>query len=126
MDLTRNEKALIITLLFRFLFGGYIGGMDQYLFKDTGSAQTVILIYVVTGILFSLYLFGRRMGLKTLIGLEFIMLILNVLYTVSSIIGMFDPGLHDPLSDVWLTISQILFSAITLLYAILVYREKPT
>ena len=123
MNTTRYEKALIITLLFRFLFGGYIGGMDQYLFHDVDSALTVILTYAITGLLFSLYLCGKRTGLKALIGLEAIFLCINVLYTIMSITQMFDPSLHDPLANVWLTLTQIIYSISTLFFSIKVNRE---
>ncbi len=97
--------------------------MDQYLFNDTDSALTVIGIYGLTGLFFSLYLFGKRLGLKALMGLEAIMLGMNLLYTVGSVTQMFDPGLHDPLSSTWLTLTQILFSALTLFLTIKVSND---
>ena len=64
MNQQNYKKILTIILLFRFLFGGYIGGMDQYLFNDTDSASTVIGIYALTGVLFSLYLFGKKIATR--------------------------------------------------------------
>ena len=120
---TSNAKYLTIILFFRFLFGGYIAGMDQYLFNDIESARTVILIHALMGVLFSLYLFGRRIGIKALMYVEAIYLLLNLVYSALSIGQVFDPGLHDPLADVWLTLMQVMFSVLTLYYSIKVNRE---
>ena len=124
MNQTWNSKVLTIMLLFRFLFGGYIAGMDQYLFNDIDSAWTVVTIYVLTGIFFSLYLYGRLSGLKALIGLDAVFFSLNLLYTALSVGRIIDPGLHDPFADVWLTLIQISFSLVTLVYSIKLYRES--
>lgn len=124
MNQTWNSKVLTTVLLFRFLFGGYIAGMDQYLFKDVDSAWTVVTIYVLTGIFFSLYLYGHISGLKALIGLEAIFFSMNVLYTALSVGNIIEPGLHDPFADVWLTLIQIAFSGVTLIYSIKLYRES--
>jgi hypothetical protein len=123
MNQTRNVKYLTIILLFRFLFGGYIAGLDQYLFNDIDSARTVLLIHALMGVLFSLYLFGRRIGIKALMYVEGIYLFLNLVYSALSIGQVIDPGLHDPLADVWLTLMQIMFSLLTLAYSIKVNRE---
>jgi hypothetical protein len=122
MNQTRNAKYLTIILFFRFLFAGYIAGMDQYLFNDTDSARTVLLIHALIGVLFSLYLFGRRIGIKALMYVEAIYLSLNLAYSALSIGQVFDPGLHDPLADVWLTLMQIMFSVLTLYYSIKVNK----
>jgi hypothetical protein len=66
MNQTSNTKYLTIILFFRFLFGGYIAGMDQYLFNDIDSTRTVLLIHTLMVALFSLYLFDRRIGIKAL------------------------------------------------------------
>ena len=121
-----NEKYLTIILLFRFLFGGYIGGMDQYLFNDIDSASTVILIYALTGVLFSLYLFGKKIALKLLISLETTYLFLNILYSALSIGQIIDPGVHDPLTNIGLTFIQIIFSLLTLAYLIKTNRANNT
>ena len=49
VELTWNGKALVVTLLFRLLFGGYVVGMDQYHFNDLESAWTVLVIYALIG-----------------------------------------------------------------------------
>lgn len=63
MELTRNGKFLITTLLFRLFFGGYLAGMDQYSFNDVESALTVLLIYGLVGAFTVLFLLGKRFGL---------------------------------------------------------------
>ena len=124
MNQTSNTKYLTIILFFRFLFGGYIAGMDQYLFNDPDSARTVLMIHALMVILFSMYLFGRRIGIKALMYVEAVYLFLNLAYSALSIGQVFDPGLHDPLSDIWLTLMQIMFSGLALYYAIKVNREN--
>ena len=124
MILTDNGKALVITLLFRLIFGGYIIAMDQYQFNDLDSALTVLLIYVLMGVFASLYISGKRMGLKGLIGLEVIFLSLNTIFTVMSLGQITDAGLHSPLNNWWQTVLRYLFSLLTLLLSIRVYREE--
>ena len=124
MILTDNGKALVITLLFRLIFGGYIIAMDQYQFNDLDSALTVLLIYVLMGVFASLYISGKRMGLKGLIGLEVIFLSLNTIFTVMSLRQITDAGLHSPLNNWWQTMLRYLFSLLTLLLSIRVYREE--
>jgi hypothetical protein len=61
LGLTWNGTALVVTLLFRLLFGGYVVGMDQYRFNDLESAWTVLLIYALIGVFTILFLFGKKM-----------------------------------------------------------------
>ena len=124
MSQTSNVKYLTIILFFRFLFGGYIAGMDQYLFNDIDSTWTVLTIHALMGVLFSLYLLGRRIGIKALKYVEAVYLFLNLAYSALSIGQVIDPGLHDPLADIWLTLIQVMFSAVTLYYAIKINREN--
>jgi hypothetical protein len=124
MNQTSNAKYLTIILFFRFLFAGYIAGMDQYLFNDIDSARTVLLIHALIGVLFSLYLFGRRIGIKVLMYVEAIYLLLNLVYSALSIGQVIDPGLHDPLADIWLTLMQVMFSVLTLYYSMKVNKEN--
>ena len=124
MILTDNGRALVITLLFRLIFGGYIIAMDQYQFNDLDSALTVLLIYVLMGVFASLYISGKRMGLKGLIGLEVIFLSLNTIFTVMSLRQITDAGLHSPLNNWWQTMLRYLFSLLTLLLSVRVYREE--
>jgi hypothetical protein len=60
VELTRSGKVLVVTLLFRLLFGGYLIGMDQYRFNDVESALTVLLIYGLIGLFATLFLLGIR------------------------------------------------------------------
>ena len=83
-----------------------------------------VTIYVLIGIFFSLYLHGRISGLKALIGLKAVFFSMNVIYTVLSFMRIIDPGLHDPFADVRLTLIQISFSLVTLVYSIKLYRES--
>jgi hypothetical protein len=98
--------------------------MDQYLFNDIDSARTVLLIHALMGVLFSLYLFGRRIGIKVLMYVEAIYLLLNLVYSALSIGQVIDPGLHDPLADIWLTLMQVTFSALTLYHLMKVNKEN--
>ena len=122
--LTNNGRALVITLLFRLIFDGYIVAMDQYRFNDLDSALTVLLIYVLMGLFASTYLSGKRIGLKGLIGLETIFLLLNTIFTVMSLGQMADAGLHSPINNWWQTLLRYFFSLLTLILSIRVYREE--
>jgi hypothetical protein len=123
MDLTWNGKALVVTLLFRLLFGGYVVGMDQYLFNDVESALTVLVIYVLLGIFVTLFLLGKRFGLIGVISLEGIFIILNSVFILVTLGQIADAGMHDPLSNWWATLIRYLFSILTLIFSIRAYRE---
>lgn len=122
--LTGNGRALVITLLFRLIFGGYVVAMDQYRFNDIDSALTVLMIYVLMGVFASLYLSGKKVGLKGLIGLEAVFLALNTVFTVMSLGQMADAGLHSPLNNLWQTTLRYSFSLLTLVFSIRLYREE--
>ena len=123
MELKWNAKALMVTLLFRLLFGGYVVSMDQYLFNDIDSALTVLIIYLLIGIFATLFLMGKRYGLLGIMGLESIFIILNSVFIVLTLGQIADPGMHDPLSNWWATVLRYLFSLLTLTLAFKVYRE---
>ena len=123
MELTWNGKALVVTLFFRLLFGGYLIGMDQYLFNDVESAWTVLLIYGLIAIFAVLFLSGIRRGLTGIIGLDIIFIILQSLFIVVTLGQIADAGLHDPLSNWWATLLMYLFSLLTLVFSIRAYRE---
>ncbi len=63
VGLKGSGKALVVTLLFRLLFGGYLVGKDQYYFNDIESALAVLLINVLLGISAALFLLGKKYGL---------------------------------------------------------------
>jgi hypothetical protein len=123
MELTWSSKALVATLLFRMLFGGYLIGMDQYNFNDVESALTVLLVYGLIGIFATLYLLGKRYGLKFIIGLDVIFIMLQSVFTIVALNQIVDPGLHDPLVNWWATLLMFLFSLLTIIFSIRAYRE---
>jgi hypothetical protein len=123
VGLTGSGKALVVTLLFRLLFGGYLVGMDQYRFNDIESALTVLLIYVLLGIFAALFLLGKRYGLIGVMGLEVIFIIMQSIFIIVTLGQIADAGLHDPLANWWATLLMYLFSLLTLIFSIRVYRE---
>lgn len=123
MRLTGSGKALVVTLLFRLLFGGYLAGMDQYSFNDVESALTVLLVYGLIGIFVTLFLLGKRYGLKGIIGLDVIFIIIQSVFTIVTLSQIVDPGLHDPLVNWWATLLMYLFSLLTIIFSIRAYRE---
>ncbi|MCW4015041.1 MAG: hypothetical protein NWF06_01605 [Candidatus Bathyarchaeota archaeon] len=123
MELTWNGKALVVTLLFRLLFGGYVVGMDQYNFNDLESALTVVVIYALIAIFATLFLFGKRIGLIGVIGLEGILIILNSVFLILTLGQITDAGMHDPLDNWWATFLRYGFSILTLVFSIRAYKE---
>ena len=124
MKLTENARALTTTLFFRMLFGGYLVAMDQYRYDDVGSAWTVLLIYLLIGVFASAYLYGKRFGLKALIGLEAVFLLLNTVFNLIALGGFADVGMHSPLDNLLETLLRYIFSLLTLLFSIRAYRES--
>lgn len=123
VELTRNGKALVVTLLFRLLFGGYLIGMDQYHFNDIESALTVLLIYALICIFVTLFLCGTRNALKAIIGLDAIFITIQSIFIAASFSQITNAGLHNPIDNWWATLLMYLFSALTLLFSIRTYRE---
>jgi hypothetical protein len=123
MNLAKMGKALVVTLLFRLLFGGYLIGMDQYRFNDIESALTVLLIYGLIGIFATLFISSIRYGLLGLIGLDSFFITLQTAFTILSLSKIVDPGLHDPLVNWWATLLMCVFSLLTLIFSLSAYRE---
>ena len=123
LKLSGSGKALVVTLLFRLLFGGYIAGMDQYHFNDVESALTVLLIYGLIGAFAALFLLGKRIGLIGVISLDVVFITLQVIFTIATLSQIADAGLHDPQANWWATLLMYMFSLLTLAFAIRVYRE---
>ncbi len=123
MELSVNGKMLVVTLIFRLFFGGYLAGMDQYRFNDFESALTVLLIYGLLGIFAVLFLLGKRFGLLGIIGLDIVLILLQAAFIVSSLSQLTDAGLHDPLNNLEATLLTVMFSLITLILAIRTYRQ---
>jgi len=124
MELTWSGKALVVTLLFRLLFGGYLAGMDQYSFNDVESALTVLSIYGLIGIFAALFLLGKSYGLKGMIGLDVIFIISQSVFTIATLSQVVDPGLHDPFVNWWATLLMYLFSPLTIIFSVRAYREN--
>lgn len=123
-DLTKNGKALVVTQLFRLLFGGYLIGMDQYRFNDPGSALTVLFIYGLICILTVLYLLGKRIALLFIIILDSIFIALQLVFSVFVRSGIIDPGLHNPVNNWWSILLMFVFSLLTIIFALNAYRER--
>jgi hypothetical protein len=123
MQITWNGKVLLATLLFRLLFGGYVVGMDQYSFNDLESAITVVVIYGLIALFATLFLFGQRIGLMGIIGLDGVFLVLNSVFLVLSLGQITDPGMHSPVDNWWATILRYVFTVLTLIWAIRTYKE---
>ena len=126
MELTRFGKALIVTLLFRLLFGGYLMGMDQYGFNDVNSAVTVLAIYGLIGIFATLFLIGKRIGLIGIVGLDVVFIVLQLIFTIATLNQFTDPGLHDPVANWWGTLLMFMFSILTLVFAFKTYTKIKT
>ena len=123
MELTWTGKALVVTLFFRLLFGGYLIGLDQYSFNDVESALTVLLIYGLIAIFATLFLSGMKRGLIGIIGLDVIFIILQSIFTIATLGQIADAGMHDPLDNWWATLLRYLFSILTLVFSVRAYRE---
>jgi hypothetical protein len=123
VELAWSGKVLVMTLLFRLLFGGYLIGMDQYRFNDVESALTVLLIYGLIGIFAAMFISGSRYGLLGLIGLDTFFIILQSVFTILTLCKLVDPGLHNPLVNWWATLLMCLFSLLTLIFSLGANRE---
>jgi hypothetical protein len=123
MELTRSGKALVVTLLFRLLFGGYLIGTDLYNYHDAGSALTVLLIYGLIGVFAAMFVAGKRYGLTGIIGLDVMFIISQSVFTFITLSQMADAGLHDPVANWWATLLMYLFSLLTLIFAARIYGE---
>ena len=122
--LTKSCIALVVTQLFRLLFGGYLIGLDQFHYNDLESSWTVFIIYVIIGLLTTSFLLGRKKpSLIGLIALSVILIIMQSLYIVMYISQTTpDPTWHSPFAAWWVTVSNFLFPLLTLVLAIKVYR----
>ena len=123
--LTRSGIALVVTQLFRLLFGGYLIGFDLYYYNDLESALSVFLIYAIVGILTTLFLMGKKKsGLVGLIALSVILIIMQSIYIIVYFSQPIpDPSWHNPIANWWATVSNYAFPLLTLAFAIKVYRE---
>jgi hypothetical protein len=124
--LTRSGIALIVTQLFRLLFGGYLIGFDLYYYNDLESAFSVFLIYVIIGIFTTLFLMGRKKsGLLGLIALSVILIIMESIYIIVYFSHTTpDPSWHDPLTNWWASVLNYSFPILTLAFAIIIIRNE--
>lgn len=126
MELTRNGKVVVVTSLFRMIFGGYLIGNDLYRFNDANSALEVLLIYGVIGLFASLFIISKRhgrFGLLGLIGWDVLFIGAQIVFTILSVSKLVDPGLHDPLTNWWSLLLMFSFSLVTLIFSLRAYRE---
>ena len=126
MELTRNGKVVVVTLLFRMIFGGYLIGNDLYRLDDANSALEVLLIYGVIGLFATLFIVSKRhgrFGLLGLIGWDVLFIGAQFVFTFLSVTKLTDPGLHDPMAN-WLNLVLMFsFSLVTLIFSLRAYRE---
>lgn len=123
MKLTSSGKALIVTMLFQLLFGGYLTAKDFYAYDDIGSALTVLVIYGLLGVFTSMFLFGKRLGLAGVLWLSTILIIFHTVFFIISL-GPVNAGVHDPLANWWATLLRYPFFLLTLIFSIRIYRER--
>ena len=122
--LTWSGKALVVTLFFRLLFGGYLMGMDQYRYNDIESALSVLLIYGLSGVFVALFLYGKRYGLIGAMLLSVLPIIAQSAYVIWFLgLTTIDPILHNPVENWWATLLTYLFCVLTLVFSIRAYRE---
>jgi hypothetical protein len=120
---TSSGKALVITMLFQLLFGGYMVAKDYYAYNDTGSALTVLVIYVLLGVFTAMFLFGKQLGFSGILWLSSILIIFHTLFIIISF-GPMDAGVHDPLANWWATLLRYPFFLLTLVFSIRISRER--
>jgi hypothetical protein len=123
VGLTLSGKALVVTMLFQSLFGGYLTAQDYYAYNDTGSALTVLGIYGLLVVFTALFLSGKRLGLAGILWLSAILIIFHTVFSVISF-GAVDAGLHDPSANWWATLLRYPFFLLTLIFSIRIYRER--
>ena len=123
MGLTGSGKALVVTMLFQLLFGGYLTAQDYYAYNDTESALTVLGIYGLLGVFTAMFLFGKRLGLAGILWLSTILIIFHTVFIVLSF-GPVDAGVHDPTANLWATLLRYPFFLLTLISCIRIYRER--
>ena len=126
MELTRNGKIVVVTSIFRMIFGGYLIGNDLYRFNDANSALEVLLIYGVIGLFAAFFVVSKRygrFGLLGLIGLDVLFIGAQFVFTFLSVSKLTDPGLHDPVTNWWTLLLMFAFSLVTLIFSLRANRE---
>jgi hypothetical protein len=123
MKLTGSGKALVVTMLFQLLFGGYLAAKDFYAYNDATSTLTVLFIYLLLGVFTALFLFGKRLGLVGILWQSTILIIFHSVFIFISA-GPLDAGAHDPWTNWWATLLRYPFFLLTLIFYIKVSRES--
>jgi hypothetical protein len=123
VGLTWSGKALVVTMLFQLLFGGYLIAQDYYAYDDTGSALTVLVIYVLLAVFAAMFVFGKRLGLAGILWLSTILIIFHTVFIVISV-GPVDAGVHAPLANWGATLLRYPFFLLTLIFSIRSYRDR--
>ena len=123
--LTRAGITLVVTQLFRLLFGGYLIGFDLYYYNDLESALSVFLIYTIIGILTTLFLLGKkRVGLIGLIAVSIILFIMQSIYIIVYLSSPTpDPSWHNPFASWWALVSNFAFPILTLVFTVKLNKE---
>ena len=123
VKLTSSGKALVATMLFQLLFGGYLSAKDLYAYNDMGSGLTVLVIYVLLGVFTAMFLFGGRLGLDGILWLSTILIIFHTVFVFLSF-GPVDAGQHDPFANWWAALLRYPFFLLTLIFSVRIYRES--
>ena len=124
MELSGSGKALVVTLLFRLLFGGYLIGKDQYYYNDIESALTVLLLNVLLGIFATLFLVGKKHGLIGIMGLSAFIIISQSIFLIVTLGQTTDVQVHEPVANWWAIMLYYISSLLTLMFSLRVYREN--
>lgn len=125
MELTSSGVALVVTQLFRLLFGGYLIAFDLFYYNDVESASTVLVLYLLIGIFTTLFLMGKKKyALVGLITITAFLVVMQSIYLVVFFAQTIpDPSLHDPVANWWSTMLYYVFAILTFVFAIKVRRE---
>jgi hypothetical protein len=123
--LTRSGIVLVVILFFCLLLGGFLIGTDLYDYNDFDSAMTVLVIFSLMGVFAALFLLGKRNGLVGLIAVSGFLLVSQIIYVIAFLTQTtIDPSWHDPVANWFVTVLYVLFTLLTLVFSIKVYREN--
>ena len=123
MEISKCGRIVIVTSLFRLLFGGYLIGNDLYRFDDGNSALQVLVIYTLIGLFTTMFISGKRTGLFCLIGLDSLFIIAQSTFMILSFSKLIDPGLHNPLSNWWSMLLMVFFNVSSLIYSLKTVKD---
>ena len=127
MELTGSGKALVVTLFFYSLFGGYMMGLMQYFANEAIEALSIfLLISILLGISAALFVYGKRYGFIGVMALSIIIIILEsptVIHEATT--GQTTTGVPIALDAWWYTLVLLfyLFPLIAIILSVRAYRE---